>query len=201
MKIIFLDVDGVLNHQQTSARCGVFIGIDKHLVKNLRKIVDATDAKIVLTSSWKSSWFRVNKEDQDRCANYLDQHLRDEGLFILDKTYDRHGSSARGDGIKQWLNRLSPNSIENFVILDDEVFDYRAEGLLPNLVQTSFYIDNGGLTENHVNFAIKILNEGPSASQPLPTGFVPCSKCLSFEDCEYKESRDGCSHGIYQEEE
>ena len=48
------------------------------------------NAKIVLSSSWKSGWERVNKELQDREGNYLDRKLRDEGMLILDKTEDRN---------------------------------------------------------------------------------------------------------------
>lgn len=195
MKIIFLDVDGVLNNQHTEARCGPFIGISKQLVKNLRTIVDATNAKIVLCSSWKSGWERVDKELQDREAHYLDRRLRDEGMLILDKTYDRHGCSCRGDGIRFWMDHLPEGRIENFVILDDEVFDYAAVGLLPHLVQTSFYSDNGGLTEEHAALAIKILNEGPGETQAIPSGFIVCTNCTHRDECDYRESRDGCYNG------
>ena len=195
MKIIFLDIDGVLNCQKTEARCGCFIGIDKSKVKQLRRLFDATNAKIVLSSSWKSGWERVNKELQDREGNYLDRRLRDEGMLILDKTDDIWGSSFRGKSIKHWMSQLPEGKIEQFVILDDEVFDYAKEGLLPHLVQTSFYSDCGGLTDECVELAIKILNDGPAATQPIPNGFVVCSNCIYFDECDYKESRDGCYLG------
>ena len=55
MKVIFLDIDGVLNNEysKTRAPSGV-IGIDGDKVKRLRKIVESTGAKLVLTSSWKT---------------------------------------------------------------------------------------------------------------------------------------------------
>ena len=65
MKVIFLDVDGVLNCQKTEAKCRGFIGVDSKKVKLLKKIVDATDAKIVLSSSWKIGWWKYHKEEQD----------------------------------------------------------------------------------------------------------------------------------------
>ena len=63
MKVIFLDIDGVLNTSQT------FIEIDNEFIKTgkrrieidldrvelLKEIVDATGAVIVLSSSWRLS--------------------------------------------------------------------------------------------------------------------------------------------------
>ena len=54
MKVIFLDVDGVLNSQQLFEKCedDQLISVDEDNIKNLKTIVDATGAKIVLSSSW-----------------------------------------------------------------------------------------------------------------------------------------------------
>ena len=51
MKIIFLDVDGVLNSEQD--RFSWTIESDKHLIL-LACIVRRTDAKIVVSSSWRN---------------------------------------------------------------------------------------------------------------------------------------------------
>ena len=58
MKIIFLDVDGVLNCKSSKSRCGGFLGIDDSKVKLLKEIIDITGAKIVLSSSWRYGWRR-----------------------------------------------------------------------------------------------------------------------------------------------
>ena len=49
MKVIFLDVDGVLNSQQLFEKSedAQLISVDEENIKNLKKIVDATGAKIV----------------------------------------------------------------------------------------------------------------------------------------------------------
>lgn len=154
MKVIFLDVDGVLNCGSSQARCEGFIGIDNDKVKRLRTIVERTDAKIVLTSTWKSFWFPIDKEDQDGLANYLDRKLKREGLRILDKT--KGEGMDRGKSILEWVNS---RNVESFVILDDETFDYRKQGLLPYLVKSTFYGDNGGLQDNHIEMAVKILKQ------------------------------------------
>ena len=47
MKVIFLDVDGVLNSQQLFEKCedDQLISVDEDNIKNLKTIVDATDRK------------------------------------------------------------------------------------------------------------------------------------------------------------
>lgn len=63
MKVIFLDIDGVLNTQQTFMKIYEEwkktgerrTEIDLERVGFLKEIVAATDAKIVLSSSWRSA--------------------------------------------------------------------------------------------------------------------------------------------------
>ena len=90
MKLIFLDVDGVLNRVQTKAQApSGCTGIETELVKNLAKIVNETNALIILTSDWKVGWEAVSvccSED----AKYLNEMLAKEGLQIVGKTYDDH---------------------------------------------------------------------------------------------------------------
>ena len=156
-KIIFLDVDGVLNCVSTKDLIGYYKGIEDKKVDLLKKIVDATGAKIVLVSTWKECWYKesVLKERQDDCADYLDKKLARASLTIVDKTEDEW--SNRGDGIREYLRHLKWKGIDvsNFVILDDELFDYKERKLTKYLVQTSYY--GGGLKEKHVEHAIEIL--------------------------------------------
>ena len=63
MKVIFLDIDGVLNTEDTFRKMidgFLDIEIDEFRVEYLKKIVDATDAKIVLSSSWKIFFVKKN---------------------------------------------------------------------------------------------------------------------------------------------
>ena len=71
-------------------------------------------------------------------------------MSILDKTTDINGS--RGKGI---LQAISKYSIKNFIILDDEFFDYEELELLPHLIKTEYL--NGGLTEEITNKTINLL--------------------------------------------
>ena len=67
MKVIFLDVDGVLNSQQLFEKSedAQLISVDEENIKNLKKIVDATGAKIVLSSSWIYGWAEHRDAVQD----------------------------------------------------------------------------------------------------------------------------------------
>ena len=155
MKVIFLDIDGVLNYAKTEARapCGC-IGIAEPSVRNLKKIIDKTGAKIVLTSTWKDEW----EIDADNCTPmgiYLDKKLKRHGIHILDKTKDHIDN--RGEGIQNWLTRH--DHVKDWIVLDDDIFpDYQAQNIIPHLIKTSFA--NGGLLEEHVLQAIEMLNEG-----------------------------------------
>ena len=72
MKVIYLDIDGVLNSTFTTERLEGVVGIDDELLSNLKSIVDYTGAKIVLISSWKNGWEKNDKHLQNAFGNYLD---------------------------------------------------------------------------------------------------------------------------------
>lgn len=165
MKVIFLDIDGVLNYRTCKARCPncqSLIGIEDSRVERLAKIVKATNAKLVLTSTWKLNL--INEEDEQ--GIYLDRQLAKYGLYIIDSTEDDGWN--RWSGIKDYLDKFS-KYIVSYVILDDEIFpDYvMYNGLTSmlrpeieeHLVKTSFYSSDGGLQEEDVQKAINILNE------------------------------------------
>lgn len=155
MNIIFLDVDGVLNCHFTKDQCGRYIGIDDEKVILLKELIDETNAVVVLVSSWKEYWYKEKrlKRAQDKSANYLDEKLKKQGITIFDKTEDSN-CFFRGEGIVSYLENLSKKGIvvNNFIILDDEVWDYKEMKLTPNFVQTSFY--QNGLEKKHIKKAI-----------------------------------------------
>lgn len=153
-KVIFLDVDGVLNDSRTPDRTPAgFIGIDRNKVTMLKRIVENTNAIIVLTSTWKSEWER-NPSLRTEDGQYLDDMLSEQGLAIYDKTTDR--ISNRGYGINRWL--FNHPEVESWVVLDDDVFmDYASMGVMPHLVQSTYH-HPGGLTSELADQAIEKLN-------------------------------------------
>lgn len=165
IKLIFLDVDGVLNCSSTKDRCGRYVGIDSEKVVLLKRLVEKTDARIILISTWKEWWYKEPhlKDKQDILANYLDNKLEEQGLKISEKTDDYH-SFGRGDGIMEYLRKLSKLSVnvEKFVIFDDETFDYKPTKLTRYLVRTSY--DKNGLKEKHIRKALEILEPNKNSN-------------------------------------
>ena len=158
MKVVFLDIDGVLNEEKSRSRCCGYKGIDDKKVENLAKIVKATGGEIVLISTWKDDWRKTDKSRQGMMANYLDKKLKKQGLSVLDKTESVDKASgfhlSRGEGILQYL---STHTVEKYVILDDYQFDYDGCGLTDYHVKT----DNkdGGLTEELAKKTIEVLRK------------------------------------------
>lgn len=117
MKVIFLDVDGVLNsehwyvknHEKHPERCRVETAIDPRFVRNLGKIVRRTGAKIVLSATCRG----VVREKRN---HYLHQILAKYGMEIYDYTI-RLGRE-RGHEIQDWLDKHK--DVTNIVILDDD---------------------------------------------------------------------------------
>ena len=159
VKLIFLDVDGVLNCKTTKERCANYVGIEDEKLKLLKEIVDHSAAKIILTSSWKECWYKspFKKCKQDNLANYLDKRLKQFGLMVFDKTKEEN-FFHRGEGVRDYLDYLRYFGLDiySYVILDDITFDYKRNGLYPSLVKTNM---TNGLTETHVNLALDILNK------------------------------------------
>ena len=159
-RIIFLDVDGVLNCSTSKSYChddicGVITGIDSDKVKRLAKIVEATGAEIVLSSDWKDGWSKYYTSQKPSHAKYLDNHLYKKGkLTIKDKTPSTSkGSWFRGEEILAYLR--SHKDVENYVILDDTFFeDFSIKEISEHLVLTEYKV---GLTDDDVEKAIRIL--------------------------------------------
>ena len=151
MKVIFLDIDGVLNSDEYFDRIrdlnmqGIQSEVDIEKIKLLKKAIDETGAKVVLSSSWRYT----------RNAQYLKQLLLQYNIFADSTPFLQN---KRGLEIKKWLEN-NPN-VEDFVILDDEIFDSYDEELLSKLIK----ISNGngislgeGLLQKDVDEIIKRL--------------------------------------------
>ncbi|MBO6285636.1 MAG: hypothetical protein J6O18_04935, partial [Bacilli bacterium] len=147
-KLIFLDVDGVLN-----STCGG--NFKDRCLRELKRIVDSSNAKIILISSWKAGWEKEEKHLQDDYGNYLDQTLADYGLEIFDKS-SRY-SGTRTVDVLDWVLRCDA---ESFVVLDDEGAFYRHPLIRRRCVFPAF---STGLTKEDADKAIEILNGGIGA--------------------------------------
>ncbi len=157
MKLIFLDVDGVLNYGGCKARSTTgCLGVEEEKLQLLKRIVDETGAEVVLTSTWKMSWSRQDRiEDIEyEDGRYLEEKMRNFGIRLLDKTTDPSWEE-RGRGILNFIDQLCI-PVETFIIIDDESFDFKSVGIYDKFVKTSF-VD--GLLPEHVERAVSILND------------------------------------------
>ena len=139
VKVLFLDIDGVVNNKHTKENFkGFIMGIDPAMAALVQRIVRNSGCEVVLSSSWR-----------------LYQHSRDEVERKVCKFADITPIlyAPRGYEIKAWLT-LHPE-IQHYAILDD------AESILPeqraNFFQT---IWESGLTEDIALAVEKHLNGG-----------------------------------------
>ena len=128
MKVIFLDIDGVLNSDEYVDRVkksdiqGIERDIDIEKVKLLKRAIDETGAKVVLSSSWRYT----------KNASYLKELLANYGIRLDSTPYIQ---DKRGLEIKKWLSENQ--GVEDFLIIDDEIFDSFDEELMKKLVKIS----------------------------------------------------------------
>lgn len=149
-RVVFLDVDGVLNSHAFSKRMWeqeavrVFREnmLDRNAILCLKQIVSRTDADIVVSSTWRLDFAHFTA---------LQEQLAKEGLSVHDVT-PRLPGEIRGKEIQMWLD-YNP-SYKEFVILDD---DSDMGDLSMHLLQTEF---SDGLKARHIDRAVQILIEG-----------------------------------------
>ncbi len=156
MKVIFLDIDGVLNSikfDRLRMRDGRSDFIDESRLPLLKQIVDSTDAVIVLSTTWRVHWDK-NEILCDNFGKYMVDTFAKYGLTIYDKTPYLGIMAERYNEIKDWLEYA--DGVESFVIIDD--YQYGWGDLQANYVKTEPYF-RFGLEEEHVKKAIEVLNK------------------------------------------
>lgn len=153
MKVIFLDIDGVLNHQKhyewllttdeptPLQRTYPYTEFNPKSCQLLNEIIKETGAEIVVSSSWRL--------DGENRLNILFKHFGLPKIYGITPVFNNR---VRGDEIKQWLSE-HPN-VDKYVILDDDT------DMLPE--QISFFVKTNpcgsGLNEECKEKAIEILN-------------------------------------------
>ena len=155
VKVIFLDFDGVI----TTKRSGYRIDYDK--IDLLDLIINKTNAKLVISSSWRS--YDLESTIVDLRKNGFPKYLCDRIIGITPRTYgyiyrdiinDERASIdiPRGCEIDYWMEHTDYNVI-NYVILDDDtdMLYYQRN----NFIQTDTY---DGMSEENALNAINILN-------------------------------------------
>ena len=155
MKVVFLDIDGVLNSNAYDRvrDCTKNTNIDETRIPLLQELVDKTGAVLVLSSSWRKHW-HPDPNLCDESGRAINDSLAKYGLRIYDKTPQIGTQLDRKAEIDDWLNYCGEN-VESFVILDDYAFGW--DEYTNRLVKTDRYRGRG-LEARHVAQAVALLN-------------------------------------------
>lgn len=165
VKLLFLDVDGVLNDYETivaASNQGRDLSLEEHLmdminptyVERVNRILQVTGARVVLSSSWRRM-FDTMPEIRDFFAKVgFDTRLwlgrtpvRYHGLRLSDMP-------SRGLEIQRFLSSIIPvRDVTSIVILDD---DQDMAHLNHRLVRTAGRAE--GISEKNVEEAINLFN-------------------------------------------
>lgn len=162
IKVIFLDIDGVLNpliniriqKQKGMPTNSYAIKIPGDKIYRLKKLVNNTGAILIMSSSWRLG-FRYSTMEPSPAYQNINKQLISYGIQLSGWT-PLHKNRDRGIEISWWLNDfIKTNGYEpNYVILDDDISD-----MMPthkgHIVQTTSLL---GLQDEHVIIATNILN-------------------------------------------
>ena len=149
-KYIFLDFDGVINTQNDK--------FDKNAMANLRRLLEKTDAKVVISSTWRLQGMEYIQQ------LWQEHHMQGEVIGLTPSCNSTNFSNVDGQEewqglhgckgleIAEWL-RLNAKEPYHYVILDDE------EDILFNQREHLVKVDGSkGLSKTDVRETIKILN-------------------------------------------
>ena len=154
MKVILLDVDGVINsgnnmkrNAQLKRTCETMY-FDSECMRLLKKLVQNTGAKLILSSDWR---FPEPRTHSICHLQNLLSRLADYELGLNGQTGEAQFS--RNEEINAWLQEHP--EVESYVILDDVNDDFQGENLR-RLVLTNEIV---GLTATDAQKAERILME------------------------------------------
>jgi len=173
MNIVFLDVDGELTYSDYSNEETADIDVNKVIL--LKELCDICNAKVVISSSWRGSENYTPKiyyvlidilrnYNIDVLGNtpYINLEFEDmDNSIIAETTLEelpnlkiKYGT-GRAAEIQKWI---SEHNVDNFVILDDEDWNWSDYGFDNHWVQPTWF-GNGGLKREHIDKAIDILSK------------------------------------------
>jgi hypothetical protein len=173
MKIIFLDIDGVMNMFGSSSR--TFMKpyghhIERHLVDRLNYICEkVNNVKIVISSSWRSDMDDLQKQLEQEGFKYWDKVI---GKTPKPKAITENKTPPyklklefRGEQIQEWIKQFTKieneccSVIDKYVVIDDETIDICGEYC--NVIPETFVCktdSNEGMLHKDAIKIIELLN-------------------------------------------
>ena len=176
-KIIFLDIDGVLNNAKSDIS-ELFI-IEKELLRILKKVIIVTNAVLVLSSTW-----RYTEETRTKVINFLkSEHipsfisctpnlginrtdeiicwLQDNTDFnegqLQDAVIETRTSTGEADLPHSLYTLKYQMHVTHWIAIDD--MDLTEEGNVVHIVNRFIHVNKKvGLTEKDADLAIALLN-------------------------------------------
>jgi len=145
-KILFLDIDGVICLDTSGHEW------DSVCVEYLRKVLDQTHSKLVITSTWKIQYLyrrlMFKRFKEFNLVKYLHTDSITKNIKLTLDAYDGH----RGREINEWLSRHS--EVTDYLIIDD-IYNFLPEHLSKFIKVNTIY----GFGEKEYNL---IINEWKS---------------------------------------
>lgn len=191
MKIIFCDVDCVLNHQHFGKDEQSKFGFDKTCINALRYIlIHVPDAKIVITSAWKHFDIEPRISNTVPWRKVLESKLRAPNVIIanapcLDGTKKDGKTLTRADDIRRYLSSFAEKDgisiIDGYVIIDDEVSCYKGTELEDHVVDCEIKTGHS-LDAVNACHAVRILKGtiGPKSDEPIDESCKPAKDSDEF---------------------
>lgn len=137
MKVLFLDIDGVVNKRENfNPKNNTIYPLDRYCAFLVGRIQLQTGCKVVLSSSWRFDPQAV-------------QEVSKNVIELLDQT--PISDKYRGDEVQAWLD--DHPEVDKYAILDDDMDFYVHQA--PNFFKTRF---EDGLTDEIAEAVIRHLN-------------------------------------------
>ena len=158
MKVIFLDIDGVLNsdnymHELIDKNVreyenDIYQFIDENAVNIIVDLCKQYELKLVITSSWrhfnlKSTLDYFKKNENKKLHTLIPYIIGITPRLYIENNFGGYEFLDRGEEIQKYLNEN--NDIKEYVIIDDDT------DMLNEQLEHCVFVDNKhGLTESYI---------------------------------------------------
>ena len=142
MKVVFLDIDGVLNKENWMLNKTPWIEDEK--ISLIGKLCKKTGAKVVLSTNWRDVWYEpMYYKNKDNGIHFAHKLFKKYGIKVIGTT------PVMGSREIEILLTLENLDIKEYVVIDDTNLNS------PNFIHTDKKV---GFTQSDYEKALSILN-------------------------------------------